>query len=152
MASFKHVNYIRELNPEAEIKLFYIDRRAPGRNEDFLQNIEKDDKLKMIKGKVAKIEEDPGSKDLTVEAEDIFSGNKYREKVDMVVLATGMQPSMVDEKMPMNIKKDKYGFLNYGSPDGIFFAGCSKSPTDVSTCIKDANGVALKAMQCIGRK
>ena len=87
-------------------------------------------------------------------AEDIQSGNKYHETVDLVVLATGMQPTLSDEVVPFDIPPDKDGFFpeSNGSENGIYFLGCAKSPSDVSSCIKDANGVALKAMQCIGRK
>ena len=154
MASLKQSNYVREFNPEANIHMFYIDLRAPGRQEDFLQKMEKDEKLHLIKGKVADIQEIPGSGDLTVVAEDIYSGKKYHETVDLVVLATGMQPTLSDETVPFAISPDKNGFFpeSNGTDDGIYFLGCAKSPADVSTCIKDANGVALKAMQCIGRK
>ena len=154
MASLKQSNYVREFNPDAEIHMFYIDLRAPGRQEDFLQKMQKDAKLYLVKGKVAEIQEDSGSGDLTVVAEDIYSGNKYHQTVDLVVLATGMQPTLADEKVPFDVTADKNGFFseNNGSHDGIFFLGCAKSPSDVSSCIKDANGVALKAMQCIGRK
>jgi quinone-modifying oxidoreductase subunit QmoA len=154
MASLKQSNYIREFNPEATIHMFYIDLRAPGRQEDFLQKMEKDEKLHLIKGKVAEIQEDSGSGDLTVVAEDIYSGNKYHETVDLVVLATGMQPTLSAETVPFDISPDKDGFFpeSNGSDNGIYFLGCAKSPSDVSSCIKDANGVALKAMQCIGRK
>ena len=154
MASLKQSNYVREFNPEATIHMFYIDLRAPGRQEDFLQKMEKDEKLHLIKGKVAEIQEDSGSGDLTVVAEDIYSGTKYHETVDLVVLATGMQPTLSDEAVPFDISPDKDGFFseNNGSENGIHFLGCAKSPSDVSSCIKDANGVALKAMQCIGRK
>jgi len=154
MASLKQSNYVREFNPEAIIHMFYIDLRAPGRQEDFLQKMEKDEKLHLIKGKVAEISEDSNSGDLTVVAEDIYSGKKYRETVDLVVLATGMQPTLYDETLPFEITPDKDGFFpeNNGSDNGIYFLGCAKSPSDVSTCIKDANGIALKAMQCIARK
>jgi quinone-modifying oxidoreductase subunit QmoA len=154
LASLKQATYIREFNPEAEVYLFYIDLRAPGRNEDFLQKMEQDEKLKLIKGKVADIEEDSQTGDLTVIAEDIYSGNKYRKTVDLAVLATGMNPSMADEKNPLNGSIDKYGFFkdNNGSNIGIYAVGCAKSPMDVSSCIKEASAVALKAMQCIGRK
>jgi len=47
-----------------------------------------------IKGKVAKVEEDPETKDLIVTAEDTLSGKKVHEKVNMVVLALGMEPSI----------------------------------------------------------
>ena len=116
--------------------------------------MEKDEKLNLIKGKVAEIQEDSDSGDLTVVAEDINSGNKYRETVDLVVLATGMNPTLSDENVLFNVSPDKDGFFpdDNGADKGIYFVGCAKTPSDVSTCIKDANGVALKAMQCIGRK
>jgi quinone-modifying oxidoreductase, subunit QmoA len=154
LASLKQAGYVRDLYPEANIHLFYIDLRAPGRYEDFLQKMEKDEKLHLIKGKVAEIQEDPKSGNLTVVAEDIHSNKKYHETVDMVVLATGMKPSMSDEKNPFNVSPDKYGFFqnNITSDEGMYFAGCCTTPTDVSSCIKEANGVALKALQCIGRK
>ena len=154
MASLKQSTYIREFNPEAEIYMFYIDLRAPGRHEDFLQKMEKDKKLHLIKGKVAEIQEDSASGDLTVVAEDIYSANKYRETVDLVVLATGMNPTLSGESIPFDVSLDKYGFFpdGNGSDNGIYPIGCARSPLDVSSCIKEANGAALKAMQCVGRK
>jgi quinone-modifying oxidoreductase subunit QmoA len=154
LASLKHATYIREYNPEAEVYIFYIDLRAPGRNEDFLKKREQDEKLKLIKGKVAEIQEDPQSGNLTVVAEDIYSQNKYRQIVDMVVLATGMNPTMSGESIPFDASVDTYGFFKEetSSANGIYFVGCAKTPSDVSSCIKDANGAALKAIQCIGRK
>jgi quinone-modifying oxidoreductase subunit QmoA len=154
MASLKQSNYVREFNPDAEIHMFYIDLRAPGRHEDFLQKMEKDEKLNLVKGKVADIQEDSASGDLTVIAEDIISGSKHQETVDLVVLASGMQPNFADEKIPVEVSTDHGGFYPEltESDDGVFFVGCAKSPADVSSSIKDANGIALKAMQCIGRK
>ena len=103
---------------------------------------------------MAEIEENSGSGDLTVVAEDIYSGTKYSETVDLVVLATGMNPTLSDESLPFDISPDKDGFYPDGNDydNGIYSIGCAKSPSDVSSCIKDANGAALKAMQCIGRK
>jgi quinone-modifying oxidoreductase subunit QmoA len=154
LASLKQATYIKEYNPEAKVYIFYIDLRAPGRNEDFLQAREKEENISLIKGKVAEIQEDPTSGDLTVVAEDIYSQSKYRQAVDMVVLATGMNPTMSDEKIPFTASQDKYGFFidNDTSDGGIYFVGCASSPSDVSSCIKDASSVALKALQCIGRK
>jgi quinone-modifying oxidoreductase subunit QmoA len=116
--------------------------------------MEKDEKLNLIKGKVADIQEDPKTGDLTVVAEDIYSNKKYHETVDMVVLATGMQPTMSDEKVPFDAPMDKYGFFqnDISSDKGMYFAGCCTAPVDVSSSIKEANSVALKAMQCIERK
>jgi quinone-modifying oxidoreductase subunit QmoA len=154
LASLKQATYIKDDNPEAKVYIFYIDLRAPGRNEDFLQAREKEENISLIKGKVAEIQEDPTSGDLTVVAEDIYSQTKYRQAVDMVDLATGMNPTMSDEKIPFTASQDKYGFFidNDTSDGGIYFVGCASSSSDVSSCIKDASSVALKALQCIGRK
>jgi quinone-modifying oxidoreductase subunit QmoA len=154
LASLKQATYIREFNPDADVYMFYIDLRAAGRNEDFLQAREKDEKIRLIKGKVAEIEEDPESGNLTVIAEDIYSQTKHRQTVDMAVLATGMNPTMADETIPFDASLDKYGFFeeDEASDSGIYYVGCCKAPSDVSTCIKEANAVAIKAIQCIGRK
>ncbi|MHB8840894.1 MAG: FAD-dependent oxidoreductase, partial [Candidatus Aquicultor sp.] len=58
MASLKQSTYIREQYPDAKITIFYIDLRAPGRYEKFLNKIEADEKVTLIKGKVASIIED----------------------------------------------------------------------------------------------
>jgi heterodisulfide reductase subunit A-like polyferredoxin len=92
LASLKHARYVREQYPEAQIYVFYIDIRAPGRLEDFFAATEKDENLSLIKGKVAKITEVADGA-LEVEAEDTLSTEKIRRKVDVVVLATGMVPA-----------------------------------------------------------
>jgi len=53
------------------------------------------------------------------------------------------------------LNTDKYGFFVDDNPapnDGIFTVGSAKTPSDVSSSIRDANSAALKAMQCIERK
>jgi len=155
MGSIKQFQYIRDAYPNAQVYVFYIDLRTKGRYEDFLQARQNDEKLSLIKGKVADIEVDEKSGNLTVTAEDIYSNTKYHQTVDMVVLATGMNPSIAGENKPADLVTDKYGFLIDDNPapnDGIFTAGSAKTPCDVSSSIRDANGAALKAMQCIERK
>ncbi|MCP4624718.1 MAG: CoB--CoM heterodisulfide reductase iron-sulfur subunit A family protein, partial [bacterium] len=97
LASMKEAVYVREQNPEANVTIFYIDIRALGKYEEFYAKLQQDDKVKFIKGKVAKIEEDPGSQDPIVEVEDTLSGEKIRAQADMVVLATGMEPTTTTE-------------------------------------------------------
>ncbi|MBF0105175.1 MAG: CoB--CoM heterodisulfide reductase iron-sulfur subunit A family protein [Deltaproteobacteria bacterium] len=147
-ASLKQVSYVKEFNKEAQVSVFYIDLRVMGRNEDFLTKIKQHDGLKFVKGKVARITEDPDTKDVWVEAEDILSGAKHRERFDMAVLATGIEPSLSGEKTCLG-EQDKYGFFGSGK-DGIFHIGCCHTPSDVSACVKLANGAVLKAMQCVG--
>ena len=149
LASLKQATYVRERYPDADVFLFYIDVRASGRNEEFFAEVAKDEKLRLRKGKVAEIRKEPDGR-LTVAAEDVASGVKSRETVDLVVLATGMQPSVDGEKLPDGLKTDHYGFFAPdGGRPGVFSAGCAKSPVDVATAVQDATGAALKAIQTV---
>ena len=148
LASMKQATYVRSQYPDADIYIFYIDIRATGRFEDFYTKVQADNKISFIKGKVAKITEDAATKSLTVVAEDILSGQKIYKTVDMVVLATGMVPNGIKSPMPADIVYDEFGFIvpDLQSP-GIYTAGCAKKPADVASCIQDATGAALKAIQ-----
>ena len=151
LGSLKQVTYVKEKNPEARVFVFYIDIRASGTLEDFYRRVQGYKDLSLIKGKVAKIEEDPQTKDLFVEADDTFSGEKARERVDMVVLAVGIVPSAAETKSLANVTYDNYGFIA-ASPPGIYAAGCSKRPADVASSVQDATGAALGAIQSIVRR
>jgi quinone-modifying oxidoreductase, subunit QmoA len=148
LASLKQARYLREKDPEAQANLFYIDLRARGIYEDFLTATEADEKIILRKGKVAKIEEDAATKNLTIAAEDILGGGKMTMEADLVVLATGMVPSTQSQPLPFDIRCDDYGFgaPNEMQPAGIIIAGTAKGPTDVATAIQDATGAAIKAI------
>ncbi|KPJ63757.1 MAG: heterodisulfide reductase subunit A [Syntrophobacter sp. DG_60] len=152
LASMKQAHYVREQYPNAKIYIFYIDVRPFGRFEDFYTRIQGEN-VNFIKGKVAKVEEDPKTKKVTVEAEDILSVTKMRKTVDLVVLATGMAPTTIDEKLPFEAMYDDLGFLvsDLQKP-GIYPAGCVRRPMDVMTSVKDATAAALKAIQSIVRR
>jgi quinone-modifying oxidoreductase subunit QmoA len=76
--------------------------------------------------------------------------DNLHERFDMVVLATGVVPNTVDEKIPFELKYDDYGFID-GSTDveGVYAAGCAKRPCDVSRTTKDSVAATLKAIQCL---
>jgi len=146
LATLKQAHYVREQYPDADVYVFYIDLRAMGRNEAFLARIEADEKVRLIKGKIAKVTEDPGAKDVIVEAESIAAGSIARIQVDMVVLATGMVPSTAGCKIPIAAAAyDEDGFFLDGP--GICGAGCVKRPLDVASSVQDATAAALKAIQ-----
>jgi quinone-modifying oxidoreductase subunit QmoA len=146
-ASLKQATYVREQYPEAQIFIFYIDLRTPGRLEDFLQARQEDEKITLVKGKVANVEADP-SGDLTVTAEDVLGGGLVRQKVNMVVLAAGIVPSEIGAEVPSGFVRDEHGFLvAEQSQPGILAAGCAKRPVEVASCVRDATGTALKALQ-----
>lgn len=149
LASLKHALYLKEQNPDAEVFIYYIDIRTPGRYEKFYNQVKEQGGVNLIKGKVAAIEQDPESDDVIVTVEDMLNFRKIKQKVDMVVLATGMQPEGLEFKVP-GIKYAIDGFVI--EADGIYSAGCAKNPMDVAGCGKDSTGAALKAIQIGGRR
>jgi quinone-modifying oxidoreductase, subunit QmoA len=151
LASLKQATYLRDYNPEAQAHIFYIDLRAYGRFEVFFDRVRKDEKIFLTKGKIVNITEDPATGDVILEGEDILSGNRIRRTFDMAVLAVGMQPNTSIEKIPApGVTYDEYGFLV--SDEGIHGTGVARRPMDVGTCMQDATGAALKALQdTVGR-
>jgi quinone-modifying oxidoreductase subunit QmoA len=147
MASLKQITYVKGQYPDTQVFLFYIDVRAQGYLEDFLRSVQDLEGVSLIMGKVAKISETPEGK-LKLELEDVAISKKIYPEVDMVVLATGMVPSIAEAKVPGDIIYDDYGFIVPGTP-GIYSAGCSKKPMDVSNSVMDATGAALKAIQSV---
>jgi quinone-modifying oxidoreductase, subunit QmoA len=154
MASLKQATYVRARYPEAKIYIFYIDLRAPGqRYEKFYQTIKDDPNVFFIKGKVAEVGEDPASKAVTVVAENAVTGEKTKQTVDLVVLATGMQPTAANAKLPADLKYNADGFIiNDYAKGGMFAAGCANKPADVVSSNQNATGMALKAIQTLARK
>jgi quinone-modifying oxidoreductase subunit QmoA len=152
MASLKQVRYLREKSESAKATVFYIDIRTVGRQEKYYYDMLDDENTTLVKGKVAKIHEDPESKDLLLDVEDTLSGDTLHEKFDLVVLATGIVPNRADLELPFELKYDDYGFLDgETNVEGVFVAGCAKRPCDVSRTTKDATAAALKAIQCLNR-
>ena len=145
LASLKQARYVREQYPDAEIYIFYIDIRSPGRLEDFYADSQKDEKLTLTKGKVAKIERDSTGHRLIVEAEDVLSGSRIRQAVDLVVLATGMVPNLPE--FGEQLSSDQDGFLLERADLGLLAAGCIKHPSEVAESVRDATGASLKAIR-----
>lgn len=154
MASLKHATYIREQYPEAKIYIYYIDLRTPGlKYENFYKKLKEDENVFFVKGKVAQVEEEDGSGNVTLVAEDTLSGDKVRQTVDMLVLATGMEPNMSMDKPNADIKFNPDGFIvNDFEKGGMFAAGCANKPADVVTSNQNATGMALKAIQTLKRR
>lgn len=146
MATFKHMTYVREQYPDAQIYVFYIDLRTPGKYEKFREARMADEKATFIKGKVADIIKDADG-GVTVVAENALTMEKIEQKVDMAVLATGMQPSLGLQGAPVELNTDESGFVIAEADKGIFSAGCAKKAADVVTTTQSSTAAALKAIQ-----
>lgn len=152
LASMKQANYVRTLYPEADIHIFYIDIRSPGRLEDFYNKAKADPKMHFHRGKVGEITQNNSNGNLVLTAEDTSTGKITNLEVEMAVLAVGMVPNVVSEGLT-RFNLDPYGFLTRQQENGIIGTGTIMKPADVADSVRDATGAALKAINTIvGRK
>ncbi|MBU0681750.1 MAG: FAD-dependent oxidoreductase [Proteobacteria bacterium] len=146
MATMKQITYIRERYPEAPIYVFYIDLRTPGKYEKFREKIMADKNVHFIKGKVADIvaEADGG---VTMIAENAVTGNKVSQKVDLCILATGMEPAAKAQAAKLGLAVDAFGFIVSNPEAGMISCGCAKKAADVVTSAQSSTAAAMKAIQ-----
>jgi quinone-modifying oxidoreductase subunit QmoA len=149
MASLKQARYVRELYPNTEVTIYYIDLRTPGRYQNFRDSVASDPKVRLVKGKVAGVEADGANGDVILEVEDAVKGVKRKVRHDLVVLATGMQPSLAGCAHPFGVTLDADGFIVDGEDKGIFAAGCARQPLDVMRSAQSGTSAAMKAIQTV---
>ncbi len=148
MATLKQCAYLAEQYPDAKITVYYIDLRTPGRYVKVLDKVKASPNVSFVKGKVADVVQ--GANDsVTLQVEDAIRGEKLTLSYDMVVLATGMQPSLAEAKLPLPVPVDEDGFIIGGEEAGIFAAGCARMPLDVMRSAQSGTAAALKAVQTV---
>ncbi|MCK5377403.1 MAG: CoB--CoM heterodisulfide reductase iron-sulfur subunit A family protein, partial [Acidobacteria bacterium] len=150
LASLKQAQYVKEQLPDAEVTMYYIDRRTPGRNEDFLLKVAALEGVKLVKGKVGKVEQNGGS--LKLKVEDVESETILEAEHDLVVLATGMVPNAVDDDLAVFTRKDDDGFVLDDIESSVTVAGVARRPEDVAASVRDATGAAARALVAAGRR
>jgi quinone-modifying oxidoreductase subunit QmoA len=151
LASMKQGTYVRERYPDAEVHIFYIDIRSPGRMEDFYTKVQEDEKFFFHRGKVAKITEGANG-NVILEAENTLTSEITKMEVDLAVLATGMVPNTAQEPPPLDTPLDEFGFMAPDGATGVIGAGVSTRPFDVAMSVQDATGAALKALTAGARR
>jgi len=145
LASLKQAIYVKEQLPDCDVKVYYIDRRTPGRNEDMLTRVAAMDGVELVKGKVGRVESD-GAGALKLYVEDTETGKLIDAKAELVVLATGMAPNLADGHSPFGAKQDDDGFALDDANAKLFVAGVARRPEDVAASVRDATGAAAKAL------
>ncbi|MCB2099686.1 MAG: CoB--CoM heterodisulfide reductase iron-sulfur subunit A family protein [Rhodobacterales bacterium] len=150
LASLKHAAYVREQYADADVDIYYIDIRAHDKLEAFHQKLKNDPQVTFHKSKPAAIVEGPDGRPV-VKGEDTVTRDVYARDYDLVVLATGMEPSTAGFDLPVTLSQDDYGFIvpHVEDTDGMFSAGVAQGPLDVSMSVQSATAAALKAIQAV---
>jgi len=132
-----------EKYPDIESEVFYIDLRLSGRNEKLLAKAENCNQITLTRGKAGRISKSESEDGLVVEVEDIMAGRRREDSFDMVVLAMGLEPNHIIEKLEVNDQ----GFYLASQAPGIYPAASCKGPMDVVSSVRDATATALKTMR-----
>lgn len=160
MYSLKFAHLVREKLPEAEVFEFYIDMRAFGKGyEEFYQRI-REEGIHLIRGKTALVE--PSGEAIRLRGEDIEHRMLLDVEVDMVVLATGLEPSEDTEKLSQifGLKRSSDGWFMamHSNTDpvgtsvgGIYIAGVCQGPKDIPDSVAQGSAAAAKVIQNVIR-
>ncbi|MDP2954661.1 MAG: CoB--CoM heterodisulfide reductase iron-sulfur subunit A family protein, partial [Chloroflexota bacterium] len=152
----KHAILLKEHDPEVQSYLFYIDIRAGGKDyEEFVRRAQEEAGAFYLRGRVSQIYQE-GPK-LVVRGEDSLMGRPVEIAADLVVLATGMEPSRGAAELArkLNISYDTYNFMVEAHPklrpvetqtDGILLAGACIGPRDIPECVAHGSAAAAKAV------
>jgi heterodisulfide reductase subunit A len=165
MYSLKLAHLIHE-RTGAEVYNFYIDIRAAGKGyEEFYDKLLREG-VHFIRGRVAEVNdwatrpEEQGR--LVIRAEDTLVGVVRRIPVDMVVLATGLEPQADTEavRRTFNLSCSREGWFLERHPklapvstftDGVFLAGACQAPKDIPDTVAQAGAAAAEAMALVDR-
>ena len=158
MLALKNGKLLKEEFPDSNITICYIDIRTNEKGfEEYYQRA-KDSGIRMIRGKVGEILEDPETKDVKVRVYSSLTDEIININADLVVLSTAALPSKGTNKIAkvLNLDVDKNGFLtesHFGlSPQetktkGIFIAGFAQGPKDIAYSVSQARAAASKVAE-----
>jgi heterodisulfide reductase subunit A len=166
-ATLNAANLIRQTYPGTSVYEFYRDIRTYGRGQEDLYNDAAKNKVVFLRyeaEEAPRVVQNRNSDDypLMVMVNDTLTfGEKVDVPADLVVLATGMEPTGISElvdlmKLPVGTDR----FLLEVHPKlrpvelpqaGILLAGTCQAPMDVGEACNGAGGAAVKAAAILGR-
>src|SRR6056297_267784 len=163
--ALKQAKYVRDYLPQSISFILYEHMIVPGINERYYQSVQDDPGIMMTKGEVKSVT--GGSNDnLIVTVENTLLGEDIEIEADLVVMPTGIVPTTAhDPVIQLNYRQglslpelnlfDGFADSNYicfpyeTRRTGIYAAGSVRQPMPLSRSMSDAQGAALKAIQCI---
>ncbi|MBN2043936.1 MAG: FAD-dependent oxidoreductase [Anaerolineales bacterium] len=157
MYSLKTAQLVHEY-VEAEVHEIYRDMRTFGKGYEEFFNRTKQEGVHFHHGRVKSITREEGY--LHVSWDEAFFQQPDHVDVDMVILATGMEPQQDAARLAatLGISRSNDGFFLELHPklgpvetrsEGIFLAGACQSPKDIPDTVAQAGGAAAAALSLI---
>ncbi len=166
-ATLHAANLIRETHPGTRIFDFYRDIRTYGRGQEEVYEKASDNKVLFFRFEAQdppEVSGNAGEGDfpVSVKVKDTLTfGEEIETKVDLVVLAVGMEPNDVSdlvEMMKLPVGADRFLLEVHPklrpvelSVSGVLVAGTSQAPFDVGETCAAASAAAVKASAVLAR-
>ncbi len=164
MYALKFAHLIKE-KTGAEVYNFYIDMRCFGKGyEEFYHRL-LEEEVRFIRGRAASVSDFPLNEKevgkLVIRVEDTLIGQVRRIPVDMVILATGLEPAEDAQRLARTFHIScGDGFFTERHPklapvqtptDGIFIAGACQGPKDIPDTVAQASAAASQVQALFSR-
>ncbi len=160
MISLKHAIQVREKNPETEVYIYSNDIRTSGKDLEEFYKRGRERGVYFIRGLPSEIQEDPETGELILRSEDLNMGRILENRVEMVVLAAGVEPppsvGRIMRKLHLNQSPD--GFIMEAHPKlrpvdtniaGVYIAGCAQFPKGIPETVAQAGGAAMASTEVV---
>lgn len=152
---------IRQLVPDCQVFVFYIDMRMYGFWEDQIYwKAQEQYHVNFVRGIVTEVTRRGDT--VVVKGEDTTMGRPVEVPMDVVILSVGMEPSEGTREMArvFGLPLESHGFIEtVGGPlstvatpkAGYFAAGAATGPRDLEDSISMAGAAAMKAVGFLRR-
>jgi len=156
MYAIKNAVLLKQMYPEIEINIYYIDIRTPSKGYEEFYDRAREMGIRFIQGRPSLITEDGETHNLYVHSEDVTLGKVVEHQYDMVMLnqAGVPQPDVDTVSSVLNITQSPGGWYMEYHPklrpidtptDGIFLAGACQGLKDIPASVSSGSAAASRA-------
>ena len=160
MATAKEAVIAQERDPEIQSTVFYIDLRAFSKGFDqIIHRAKEEHNVRYVRSMVSQVIELPESGNLLLAYRN-EEGKQQEEEFDMVVLATGMEPSAAGQTLAsrLGVELDEFNFARtvshqpmMTSRPGIFVTGTFAGPKDIPETVTQASSAAAAVQDVLAK-
>ncbi len=148
---------IRELSPETEVFIYYMDIRTFGLYEDrFYWKSQEEFKVKYVKARIAEVTASNDGR-LLVKGEDTLVKRPIVIPFDMVVHAVGMDPNEDNPEISsvFGVGLEKHGYIERAehytntcgtTRKGVYSCGAAYGPETIDDSISQGKAAAMRAL------
>ena len=156
--------FIKERNPDIDIKIFYREMRTYGLYEDKYRKA-RELGINFIRYEVdnkVEVKQDKANKGLTISYQEPVTGKEITESTDLLVLAKAITPGNSNEKFSKALKvplnEDEF-FLEAHvklrpvdfATDGVFLTGLAHGPKNLGESIAQSQAAASRAASVLAK-